>query len=599
LTRVRVILAALVAALVLTPGAHAAATTYTVNDPGDASDANTADLLCDVDTGTSGDQCTLRAAIQQANVNAGTDTIIFTGAGTAPAPLMGFSGTSALPSPPAPCCAISEAVIIDGNAATTVAFDNAAAGPLLDSTAPDTIIRRLTFTGGATGPVLSLKGARARVDRVTVHDTPGTAIQVSGANAQLPNVVVRKPGGIGIAISGADAALTAPALSGSGDTAIVLTGVRATVTAPDVDTSKGNGITLAGNGSLVSAGKVRGSSGDGIAIQAQNVVLQRVVIWGNGGKPIALAPGANGGIQPPQDLRIGPRQPDGSLPLTGSASGGSIDLWSGTPFGPVAPSFLDALGAEPGTFAYRFQTEPPPGSTFALTLTAGGTSEFSAVTVPDDVVSPDILRSRALSTTEVRVHANEALDPASAQPEDFTLTMAGQDRKVTGITPGPDGSYVTLTSSGWKAGEAGYVQLVGPGAITDAAGNNNLGATRLRVAAAPGDFIPPLAGGLALTPRVICLTRGKGCNSTGMTIKFVTTEAGKATIVVQRGDKRIGKRLYGKVDVGPNALKFNGLLGGRKLRAGRYRLLLYVQDAVGNVTDQPPITLFSVRRVTK
>jgi hypothetical protein len=45
-------------------------------------------------------------------------------------------------------------------------------------------------------------------------------------------------------------------------------------------------------------------------------------------------------------------------------------------------------------------------------------------------------------------------------------------------------------------------------------------------------------------------------------------------------------------------LKFNGRLGSRKLRAGRYRLLMYVQDPVGNVTDQPPIVLFTVRRVT-
>ena len=49
---------------------------------------------------------------------------------------------------------------------------------------------------------------------------------------------------------------------------------------------------------------------------------------------------------------------------------------------------------------------------------------------------------------------------------------------------------------------------------------------------------------------------------------------------------------------GTNTLKFNGRLGARKLRAGRYRLLIFVQDAVGNITDQPPIQLFNVRRTT-
>jgi hypothetical protein len=84
-----------------------------------------------------------------------------------------------------------------------------------------------------------------------------------------------------------------------------------------------------------------------------------------------------------------------------------------------------------------------------------------------------------------------------------------------------------------------------------------------------------------------------------MTIKFASTEAGKAMLVVLRGDVQIGRRLYGNIVAGANTIKFNGILGARKLRAGRYRLLIYVQDMVGNVSDQPPIQLFSVRRVSK
>jgi hypothetical protein len=45
----------------------------TVNLESDQSDANTADNQCDVDSGTGGNQCTLRAAIQQANAHASTD----------------------------------------------------------------------------------------------------------------------------------------------------------------------------------------------------------------------------------------------------------------------------------------------------------------------------------------------------------------------------------------------------------------------------------------------------------------------------------------------------------------------------------------------
>jgi hypothetical protein len=177
--------------------------------------------------------------------------------------------------------------------------------------------------------------------------------------------------------------------------------------------------------------------------------------------------------------------------------------------------------------------------------------------------------------------------------------MAGHPRPITSVAVAPDGRFVTLTSSGWRAGEAGSVELTAAGALTDSAGNASLVPTRLRVFAAPGDFIAPLGAKLAISPTTICLTRGRGCRRPGMTITFAVTEPGKATLVVKRGNVQIGKRLYGNIVAGANTLKFNGRLGARKLRAGRYRLLMYVQDMVGNVTDEPPIQLFSVRRISR
>ena len=624
MTRLAVIALTLAVALLTAPSAFGVAMTYTVNDAGDQPDADTTDGLCDWDLGTAGPQCTLRAAIQQADANPGTDTINFSGAGQSPHPLAGFSGTPALgdTSPAAPCCAITEAVTIDGGGATTVTFDQAAAGPLLQSTAADTVIKNIAFTGGLSGPVLTFSGTRAKLDHVTVHDTPGTAIAVSGSSASLGSVTVSHPGGTGISITGSGASLGSPSVSHSGGTGISISNGSATITSPVIASSGGTGIDLTGSGISVQTPNVSGSSGDGISvggnsdqinggdvdgnggngifIAGQNDIVNRVVIWANGAKPIALASGANGAILPPQNLRIGPRRADGSLPLTGSTSGGGIEMWSGDPFGPLAPAFADAFSVNGGDFTYNFPSEPQPGQMFALTLTGGsGTSEFATVRVPDDTLSPDILRARALSQTAVLIAPSEPLDPASVQPSDFSLMMAGKPRTITAATASPDGAAVTLTSSGWLPGEAGSVQLVGPGAVTDAAGNANLAATQLRVAAAPGDFVAPLAGNLSLSPRSMCLTHGRGCRVTGLTIKFVTSEAGKAAIVIQRGNKRVGKRIYGNVAAGLNKLKFNGRLGGRKLRAGRYRLLLFVQDAVGNVTDQPPITLFSVRRVSK
>jgi CSLREA domain-containing protein len=56
--------------------AHAASTTFTVNSTGDAPDATT-DGTCDSDVSASEDQCTLRAAIQEANATTDADTINF------------------------------------------------------------------------------------------------------------------------------------------------------------------------------------------------------------------------------------------------------------------------------------------------------------------------------------------------------------------------------------------------------------------------------------------------------------------------------------------------------------------------------------------
>ena len=76
--------------------------TFVVNHTGDASDANTADGICQ--TATAG-QCTLRAAIQQANASSGKNTIKFNIAGTGPHTIQ---PSSALP-------IITDAVIIDGS----------------------------------------------------------------------------------------------------------------------------------------------------------------------------------------------------------------------------------------------------------------------------------------------------------------------------------------------------------------------------------------------------------------------------------------------------------------------------------------------------
>ena len=88
--------------------AHAA-TTFTVNDTRDSPDASsTAGGTCDIDVFSVGNQCTLRAAIQQANATLGADTINFAIPGTGVKTIhVNSGGFGSLP-------AITEQVTING-----------------------------------------------------------------------------------------------------------------------------------------------------------------------------------------------------------------------------------------------------------------------------------------------------------------------------------------------------------------------------------------------------------------------------------------------------------------------------------------------------
>ena len=87
-----------------------------VNTATDEDDANLSDGKCDTNTGTAGDQCSLRAAIQTANARTGDDVIIFNIPGT---PLIQVKK---------PLPAITGKVTINGNTQPGVEVNGAAAG---------------------------------------------------------------------------------------------------------------------------------------------------------------------------------------------------------------------------------------------------------------------------------------------------------------------------------------------------------------------------------------------------------------------------------------------------------------------------------------
>ncbi len=99
---------ALAGALLALWSGPAEAATFTVNKTGDAEDRSLGDTVCDTSVQT-GDQCTLRAAIQEANNTPGADTIDFAigGRTTVKTINVGSTGNGALP-------IITDTVTIDG-----------------------------------------------------------------------------------------------------------------------------------------------------------------------------------------------------------------------------------------------------------------------------------------------------------------------------------------------------------------------------------------------------------------------------------------------------------------------------------------------------
>jgi CSLREA domain-containing protein len=102
------LVAAMTIASMMTSAPARAATTFTVNSTADSPDASLAGAACDTDLFTNGDQCTLRAAIQQANATAGADAINFAIPGTGVKTIaVGATGLGSLPT-------ITDPVTING-----------------------------------------------------------------------------------------------------------------------------------------------------------------------------------------------------------------------------------------------------------------------------------------------------------------------------------------------------------------------------------------------------------------------------------------------------------------------------------------------------
>ena len=143
-----------------------ASTTFIVNSTADAPDASTASNTCDTDVFVSGDQCTLRAAIQQANATIGADTINFSIPGTGVKTIaVGATGLGALPT-------ITEQLTIDG-------YTQAGAHPHTKAVGNDAAPKIVLDGSKASG--LEIRDAsNSLIEGLVINSFSGSGIDIFG-----------------------------------------------------------------------------------------------------------------------------------------------------------------------------------------------------------------------------------------------------------------------------------------------------------------------------------------------------------------------------------------------------------------------------------
>lgn len=166
-----------------------------VNSVDDVADANVNDSRCDADLSIAGEQCTLRAAIQEANTRAGADTIRFSIPGTAIVPQI--RPQSALPT-------ITGEVTIDGTSQPgggPVAINGSALSVTgLHLTAGNSVIQGMMIAGFTDGIVLETNGRNVvKANVITANFGDGVAV-VGTSNRQntIRQNSIFDNGGLGI-----------------------------------------------------------------------------------------------------------------------------------------------------------------------------------------------------------------------------------------------------------------------------------------------------------------------------------------------------------------------------------------------------------------
>ena len=247
-----------------------AATTFTVNSTADNPDASGADAICDVSPSVSGPQCTLRAAIEQANFTEGPNLIDFGISGTG---VKTIQPSSALPT-------ITEQTTIDG-------YTQTGASPNTKAVGNDASLKIVLDGSNAPQGTNGLKSVASNfvVRGLVINRFPSTGIFVFG-----PTVNTRIEGNF----VGTDPTGTIDRGNGSGGVDIEGDGVSQAVVGGTTPASR-NLISGNARDGLFMGGSFSGRQADSMRVQGNYVGTDRSGTrdLGNDGIGIAIAAASN------------------------------------------------------------------------------------------------------------------------------------------------------------------------------------------------------------------------------------------------------------------------------------------------------------------
>jgi len=266
------------------PSLVSAATTFVVNKVGDAADMNLADSKCDTSTNT-GNQCTLRAAIQEADDTAGIDTINFN-----------IRSTSKTITPNSQLPDITEQVTINGYSQSGSAENTLAIG---SNAVLKVVLDGSNVGGDGNGLVLRTNNSWVRGLVIQNWEEAGIHIPGSGVSGG-PNVIngnfigtnaagtAEAGNGVGVLVEASLQVISDNVISGNGTGVIALPGVaNAVITGNYIGTNAAGTAAVANTSSgvflLGEHAQVGGSSVDERNVISGNLIGGVVIDSGDSG----------------------------------------------------------------------------------------------------------------------------------------------------------------------------------------------------------------------------------------------------------------------------------------------------------------------------